>query len=177
MNLSNKWILAVAICTISAVTLIAADQSKNKEPFEFGKNMSAEEMEQTGLEQLEPEQMEQLNSWMRGYLGQKEKEQRVERRKTKERFFGFFNRDDKLKEIAAEEIVESIESRIMGDFYGWRGNTVFKLENGQIWKQGKTGGTYARKFTDPEIIIKKRGESYWLRIKGAKAAVQVTRVR
>lgn len=199
MNLINKCILT-AICLISSISLIVADPGKNnKELFDFDKEMSQEEMDQTGLKQLESEQMEQLNSWMRGYLGQKEEKMRVEmdkkeekmriemvqkeekrgieRRKTKERFFGFFNREDKLKEIAAEEVVESIESRILGVIYGWRGNTVFNLENGQVWKQGKMGGTYAGKFTDPEIIIRKRGESYWLHIKGSKASVQVTRVR
>ncbi len=224
MNLFYRFIFtAIAICMVSMCPLMAsaADPGKSKELFDFGKEMSRKEMKQSGLDQLEPEQMEQLNSWMRGYLGQeeekmrvemvkkeeeirvemvqkeekmrvemvkkeeeirvemvqKEEKMRVERRKTKERFFGFFNREDKLKEIAAEEVVEAIESRILGDFYGWRGNTVFHLENGQVWKQGKTGGTYARKFTDTEIIIRKRGESYWLRIKDAKASVPVIRVR
>ncbi len=187
MSLLKKC-LFTAICIVSTTALIAADPGKDKEPFDFGGKMTDEELRQTGLDQLDPEQMAQLNSWMRGYLGQKEEnmrvemvqiveKQRVERRKTKERFFGFFNREDKLKEIAAEEVVESIESRIPGVIYGWRGNTVFHLENGQVWRQGKTGGTYAKKFTDPEIIISKRGESYWLQIKGSKASVQVSRVR
>ena len=189
MNLFYKFIFtAICIVSVCPLTATAANPGKSKGPFDFGRVMSQKEMEQTGLKQLEPEQMEQLNSWMRGYLGQKEEKQRVEmvkkeekmrveRRKIRERFFGFFNREDKLKKIAAAEVVESIESRIPGVIYGWRGNTVFHLENGQVWKQSKMGGTYARKFTDPEIIIIKRGESYWLRIKGVKASVQVTRVR
>lgn len=45
-------------------------------------------------------------------------------------------------------------SRIDGRFYGWSGDTIFKLDNGQFWQQSKTGSkTVSPAKYRPDIII------------------------
>ncbi len=55
-----------------------------------------------------------------------------------------------------------IESRIAGTFTGWTGNTVFKLENGQIWKQAATGYYTDVKLDHTDVVIKKLTIGYLL---------------
>ncbi len=40
---------------------------------------------------------------------------------------------------ASVTITVSSRSRIAGNFYGWSGDTIFKLENGQFWQQSTAG--------------------------------------
>jgi hypothetical protein len=47
---------------------------------------------------------------------------------------------------------DRIESRIAGEFEGWRGDTIFVLDNGQVWRQRQNGKYFYNK-TDPEIVI------------------------
>ena len=41
--------------------------------------------------------------------------------------------------FASVTITVSNRSRIAGNFYGWSGDTIFKLENGQFWQQSAAG--------------------------------------
>jgi biotin carboxyl carrier protein len=70
---------------------------------------------------------------------------------------------------------DRIESRITGDFYGWTGNTVFRLENGQVWKQAGPG--YFRvHLENPKIVVKKLLIGYVLMVDGYAKEVFVRRV-
>ena len=79
------------------------------------------------------------------------------------------------QEIPAED-VKSITSRIDGEFTGWSGETVFPLENGQVWQQIQSGRMSWRA-DRPEVTIK-RGMfgSYMLRVKGVNKSVRVRRI-
>lgn len=85
--------------------------------------------------------------------------------------------EDTFGQEESRESSDRIESRIMGDFYGWTGNTVFKLKNGQVWKQAGPG--YFRiHLENPEVVIKKLLIGYVLVIKGYESKeVFVRRVR
>lgn len=47
---------------------------------------------------------------------------------------------------------DRVEGRIDGDFEGWRGDTLFVLNNGEIWKQRKNGKYFFKK-SAPEVVI------------------------
>ncbi|MGH8274921.1 MAG: hypothetical protein ACRES9_11850 [Gammaproteobacteria bacterium] len=69
-----------------------------------------------------------------------------------------------------------IESRIVGDFHGWTGNTVFRLKNGQVWKQAGPG--YFRiDLKNPKVVIKKLLIGYVLKVEGYGKEVFVRRTR
>ena len=76
------------------------------------------------------------------------------------------------------EAIESLRTRIDGEFEGWNGKgTLFHLENGQVWKQIDTS-IYAHHADHPEVVIE-RGMfgSYQLSLVGLNRSVRVRRVK
>lgn len=64
-----------------------------------------------------------------------------------------------------------IISRIINDFIGWSGDTIFELENGQVWKQDKYQYKYFYSYR-PKAIIIKVGNKHILNVKGKKIRVK-----
>lgn len=71
---------------------------------------------------------------------------------------------------------DSIRSRVPGLFLGWTGDTVFRLENGQVWRQVEST-TFGVRLQDPEVEIS-RGwlGGYLLSVEGFNRTVRVERV-
>lgn len=69
-----------------------------------------------------------------------------------------------------------IEGHILGTFTGWTGNTVFKLDNGQVWQQTDSG-TYQTRLENPAVVIKRLNFGYLLTLTGHGATVFVKRVQ
>lgn len=65
-----------------------------------------------------------------------------------------------------------IESRIDGRFEGWSGETIFKLENGQIWQQTSYASTHSRKFR-PKVVITRTGAGYEMQVEGLASSLRV----
>ena len=87
--------------------------------------------------------------------------------------------------LGAEQLqqppVESVEARLIDDFTGWNGRTVFRLDNGQVWQQTRN---YIRDYKPPRPLQQakvtiSRGlmGSYNMRVEGVKRIVQVKRVK
>lgn len=77
---------------------------------------------------------------------------------------------------AKDKGVKEIRSRYVGEFTGWDGKTIFRLENGQVWQQIQSG-RMAWRATSPMITIK-RGfmGSYMLSVEGVNKTVRVKRI-
>jgi hypothetical protein len=86
--------------------------------------------------------------------------------------------------LGAEQLrqppVESVEARLIDDFTGWTGRTVFRLDNGQVWQQTRN---YIRDYKPPRpipqakvTISKGLMGSYNLQVEGVRRIVQVKRV-
>jgi len=72
------------------------------------------------------------------------------------------------------ETVSTIESRIDGEFKGWEGKTVFKLQNGQIWQQASYG--YNVTFADsPKVLIYQSGSEFRMKVEGVDQEIAVQR--
>lgn len=72
----------------------------------------------------------------------------------------------------------TVESRIVGEFRGWEGRTVFSLENGQRW-QAAGSDTYVlpRALMNPAVKITPGAlGSFWLTVEGVKSRVKVALV-
>jgi hypothetical protein len=145
--------------------------------------MSADEFRAAGLEKLSPEELAALDVWLQRATGNVVQEARTE---TREKV-----RDEEREKARAEqrekaqrnfgretpaEGEEAIESRILGRFTGWEGNTVFILENGQVWKQRDTSNVY-QPVTDPKVTIRKSAFGYRMSVEGIGPSVGVTRVK
>ena len=84
-----------------------------------------------------------------------------------------------LENQAAVKGVKKISSRIINDFDGWDGRTVFRLENGQVWVQKDVNSSLSwRGSSHPIATIKRKAfNSYLLKIEGANKSVRVKRVK
>jgi len=66
-----------------------------------------------------------------------------------------------------------VESKIDGEFNGWEGETVYKLENGQVWQQSKYKYKYKYKYR-PDVLIFKDGTRWKIQVEGLDEIVEVT---
>jgi hypothetical protein len=70
---------------------------------------------------------------------------------------------------------EMITTRISGLFLGWRGDTVIKFDNGQVWQQSEPG-IFDTRMQNPEVVIKKLRFGYLLTLPGRSETVFIRRV-
>ena len=84
-----------------------------------------------------------------------------------------------LENQAAIKGIKQITSRIINDFDGWDGKTVFRLENGQVWMQKDVNSSLSwRGSSHPVATIKRKTfNSYLLKVEGTNKSVRVTRVK
>lgn len=99
------------------------------------KLMDEEQFRAAGLEQLNADQLKQLDGWLKNYTATGAE---VVKRQSKT-----------VQKVAR---LEHIAANIDGEFKGWNGNTVFKLDNGQVWQQ-RLRGRYAYRADNPKVVI------------------------
>lgn len=109
--------------------------------------MSQSEMHAAGLDKLSATELKSLNEWLQLHsVGSLSKVHHAE-----EIFYP--EESDKVK----------VEDQIDGKFIGWRGQTVFKLKNGQEWQQAESGsGCNSFSISDPKVSIKPMLLGSWL---------------
>lgn len=100
------------------------------------KLMSKQEFFEAGLDKQSEEELEALNRWLIRYTARDAEMVKVNVKAVK------------------DEAKKEIRSRIAGDFVGWDGETIFKLENGQVWKQ-RIKGNWNVEMENPEVLIKR----------------------
>ena len=73
--------------------------------------------------------------------------------------------------------LKAIDSHIPGHFQGWRGNTTFRLANGQVW-QVSDGSSVFHEIDDPKITIR-RGVlgAFYMDIEGTQHSPRVKRLQ
>ena len=78
---------------------------------------------------------------------------------------------DGMNDYVEVEETSGIKSRIVNDFNGWSGDTIFEFENGQIWKQDKYQYNYFYAYRPMATIIK-IGGNHILSVKGKSIRVK-----
>ena len=84
--------------------------------------------------------------------------------------------DETISNADSDPEPGQITSRIIGEFGGWNGETVFELENGQVWQQS-SNGLLIVKLTNPKVTIKKARFSYKLSVEGYNSSVSVRKIK
>ncbi len=74
------------------------------------------------------------------------------------------------------DVPDVIESTIDGKFEGWKGETIFKLTNGQIWQQAEYAYLYHYAYR-PEVLIYKSSSGYIMKVDGVSDEIRVKLVR
>jgi hypothetical protein len=124
------------------------------------KLMSAEQFEAAGLHKLTPAEREALDRWLLSYTAEEAPE--------------MLRSNPEVK--AAEEAIR-IEARIKQPFNGWTGDTVFYLDNGQVWRQ-RLKGHYFHRGDDTAVVIEKNLLGYFkMTVVSSDKSVGVTRIR
>lgn len=152
-----------------AVMMAAASQAPAQSDFSsLEEQMSGSEFRGSGLDKLSDEELARLNDWIRNNLN-------VEAAtdvKTRQEI-----RREVEEQVRAEQEEGEIVTTIPGKFEGWRGNTVFELANGQVWRQ-KSGGSYRVNMQDPTVIIYPAAFGAWrLRLEDTGPSIGVERVK
>jgi len=130
----SKVLLLTTLLLMAAATSLAGAADK---PFPGIRNlMTAEEFKAAGLDQLSPEELRQLDTWLLHYTAGE----------------AAILRQDNTEVREASQDFELV-TRISGDFRGWSGETVFRLENGQIWRQRLPGRYHYSGPPNPEVRI------------------------
>ena len=69
-----------------------------------------------------------------------------------------------------------IENSINGNFDGWTGDTIFKLQNGQIWQQSSYDYKYHYAYS-PNVTMYQSGSGYKMKVDGVDSTISVTRIK
>ncbi|MGH8153657.1 MAG: hypothetical protein ACREP0_00220 [Rhodanobacteraceae bacterium] len=123
--------------------------------------MSAADFKAAGLDKLTPQQLQYLDQWLRTH--------------------------EQVKTVSASgqpvfypdnQPRERVATHLVGSFDGWAGQTTFKLDNGQVWRQAESGAYSCPTVQDPEVTIKPMILGSWLMyVQGCNQSVRVERVK
>jgi hypothetical protein len=143
--------------------------------------MSAEERLKSGVETLTAEQRQFLNNWLKENYDRRtdnvvtrtaadeqsaSTEQPVKLEATPEAIEAEVDRRvaaklaDKGESETTKQSDSAFEARLTGDFTGWTGKTIFKLDNGQVWRQ-RSSANYRHRGNDRRVTFKKNWMGGW----------------
>lgn len=138
--------------------------------------MTAEEKARSGLEKLSAEERAFLSEWTAMIVSQ-EREQAVNEiiPEGDDRFGADEQIQRNVNRIRPEQ--KELVSTISGAFKGWSGDTLFRLDNGQLWKQSQRG-KFVINVEDPVVTIEKGlFGAYFLSVEGYGSRIKVERLK
>ena len=122
------------------------------------KMMNQDEFTAAGLNKLSKEELEQLDDWFVRFLAHDAQT--------------VVQRDRQIQAIQKAPVIR----RIAGRFTGWDGDTIFRLDNGEVWQQ-RFGGKYRISLENPEVEITRNLLGYYeLKIVKTGRRIGVTRI-
>ena len=123
--------------------------------------MPSEQFTAAGLKKLTPSELQALSSWVRNHS----------------LMVAELARTAALNpEPAPSANPGVIETRMVGDFTGWDGGTVFRLANGQLWRQASFGTLY-QVVRSPKVTLIATGGGWRLQVEGVPQSIYVRRIQ
>ena len=158
----NRLLLLTSLVLYSAAAAAQRDFSSLEE------QMTGKEFTAAGLQKLSADELQALNEWLRAHsVGTLDVARAPQGGDTR----GF--EDTALASMDGSDIVAHID----GPFSGWDGNTVFKLDNGMVWKQTEDRTFYLPTVENPLVRIEKGMFGVWkLSVEGYNRATKVERI-
>ena len=163
-------ILISLLLFVTAVAWAAGDGFSSLEEQMTGKEFSA-----AGLDKLTPQELGVLNAWIRRHsLATLATPGAVA--VTEDAASDAVDRRGLPSDPGDDE--RPITSRLAGDFSGWDGQTVFKLENGMIWVQADKDKFYIKEVEKPAVTITHgMFKNWYLSIDGYDEKCKVRRIQ
>ena len=158
-----KRLLAPVLLVLSFFAATAAGST-------FTSTLGPDELSAAGIEGLTPAQIERLNELVERYKRAEVSREVVKAvKETHEKELGLDSQGSGTR----------IETILIGTCNGWKKDTRFRLENGQIWKVANSDSKYlhTKTLTNPAVVIEPAAISgFWLKIEGLPK-VRVKRVK
>ena len=148
-----------ALLLLLAVTAAGAQSTSAT----LEERMSQTDFREAGLDKLSPTELAHLNGWLQAHGEGKVK---------------YVSPSGAPVFYPESSARETVDDSIAGTFVGWRGKTIFTLENGQQWQQAESGMYDAGKFERPKVKIKPMLLGSWLMyVEGCGCSLRVQRVK
>lgn len=126
--------------------------------------MSVSQFRAAGLDKLTPEELAELNAWLQQNVAGSTA--------------AYGGQPASGGPAMADTGDGPVHSRILGEFRGWEGKTIFRLENGQVWQQVDNDPWRGVKLENPSITIRPGFMDSWtLRVEGYNTTTKVRRIR
>ncbi|HKJ16538.1 MAG TPA: hypothetical protein VJ984_04250 [Xanthomonadales bacterium] len=131
----------VIFVALVAVPLIADD--KDETPPDVESLMTPEDFVLSGLDKLNQVERAHLSEWLEKYRDGAVKVVQVQK-----------PRSQMTEEERQAEKDLAIAAKVIPSFRGWRGKTIFRLDNGTVWQQRMPGTMYYTG-TSSDVVITK----------------------
>ena len=130
-------VITLMIAALSSAAWAADNESaaRQKDFPGIQKLMTGEEFARAGLDRLTPEQVRALDDWLVRY--------------TAGEAYVVQTTSEQVRAAVPEF---RLEARIVPPFSGWSGQTLFRLDNGQVWRQ-RIKGRYMFSGEDTRVVI------------------------
>ena len=151
-----KHTLLAVFLVLGLATLVSAD---NPTFPGFEKAMDPDTYQKAGLGKLTDAERATLNSFVRGYVATKQKDAAAVAAAQA------VDRAVKERKVQPPDI---IESRIVGTYRGTNLRTLFRLENGQVWKPSNSEIVSSPPVENPNVVIYRDMFGYKMFIEGAR---------
>ena len=139
--------------------------------------MTDEERVRSGVDSLTSKQRQYLNDWLKARYGEAASVDSQERVTTRTNSTPKPSKQTAIDEEIDRRVAEELATRkeqdskansnggpfdamLIGDFTGWRGKTVFRLDNGQIWRQ-RSSSQYRHRGDDYRVKFDKNWMGGW----------------
>jgi hypothetical protein len=131
------------------------------------KAMNRETYERAGLSKLSSDERAALDEFIRDYVAGKQKDAAAVASAEA------VDRAVKERKVLPPEV---IESKIVGTYKGYGPRTIFRLENGELWKPTNDDVVKSSSIESPRVVIYRDTFGYKMFVEGA-ASVRVKRVQ
>ena len=189
------WRYAAAISLLVPLWMpVTASADSDFQPLEQA--MTKEERNQSGVDSLTAEQRNFLNNWLQQRYGSDAPNIRADTKSSANTMVQLPVQSSEEKVIEAEverRVAQELATRkqsttaavtngpfeatLVGDFTGWRGKTVFRLDNGQIWRQ-RSSSQYRHRGSDQRVKFDKNWMGGWeMTVVSSGKSVLVSKVR
>lgn len=149
----RQAILLILCCIASA----AAGEQTEKSSLTMDKVMTQQELSDSGVSTLTKAQRTALDAWLNKYT------LRVL----------YVSQQAAASQSKCDP---AIESNINGETEGWSGETIFKLDNGQIWQQAEYSYNYFYAYR-PEVTIYHTSGGCRMKVEDESEEILVKRIK
>ncbi len=154
--------------------------------------MTKEERSRSGVDSLSAEQRKFLNNWLQQHYETGPTNMQTETDSSANRTVQTSEEqviEAEVERRVAQELATRkqpakaavnngpFEAKLVGDFTGWRGKTVFRLDNGEVWRQ-RSSSQYRHRGSDQRVKFDKNWMGGWeMTVVSSGKSVLVSKVR